>query len=139
MKYKKSNLFSPNTIFWEKAIGTTICLLIILVPLVFYPWCITVFLPAKELVFKLLIVIALMFWGFKITSKERVCFKSYPLNLPILSFISLSLLSLFWSNSFLLSVTELHLFLAGPFLYFITINNINNEKQINAILNTIIF
>jgi len=138
LKYKKSYLFSPNTIFWEKAIGTTICLLIILVPLVFYPFCVTVFLPAKELLFKLLIVIALMFWGLRITSKERVCFKYYPLNLPILSFISLSLLSLFWSKSFLLSVTELPLFLAGPFLYFITINNINNEKQINTILNTVI-
>ena len=139
MKHKKSYLFSSNTIFWEKAIGTTIFLLVILVPLVFYPWCITVFLPAKELLFKLLIVIALMFWGLKITNKEGTCFKHYPLNLPILSFISISLLSLFWSNSFLLSVTELPLFLAGPFLYFITINNINNEKQINTILNTVIF
>jgi len=138
LKHKKSYLIPYRNIFWEKAIGTTICLLIILVPLVFYPWCITVFLPAKELVFKLLIVIALMFWGLRITSGERVCFKHCPLNLPVLSFISISLLSLFWSNSFLLSVTELPLFLAGPFLYFITINNINNEKQIKTILNTVI-
>ena len=138
MKHKKSYLFLTNTIFWEKAIGTTICLLVILVPLVFYPWCITVFLPAKELLFKLLIVIALMFWGLKITSGEKVSFKRYPLNLPILSFISLSLLSLFWSKSFMISAAELPLFLAGPFLYFITFNNINNEKQINIILNTVV-
>jgi len=138
LKRKKSYLISQKNIFWEKAIGTTICLLVVLVPLVFYPWCITVFLPAKELLFKLLIVIALMFWGLKITSEKKLSFNHSPLNVPILSFISLSLLSLFWSNSFLLSVTELPLFLAGPFLYFIIINNINNEKQINTILNTVI-
>jgi tetratricopeptide (TPR) repeat protein len=138
LKHKRSSLISQKNIFWEKTIELSIFLLIILVPLALYPCCITVFLPAKELVFKLLVVIALMFWGLRITSEEKLSFNHSPLNLPILSFISLSLLSLFWSNSFLLSITELPLFLAGPFLYFITINNINNEKQINTILNTVI-
>jgi len=135
LKHKKSYLFSPSTIFWENAIGTTICLLVILVPLVFYPFCITVFLPAKELIFELLVVIALMLWGLKIISKEKLSFNHSPLNLPILSFLSIGVISLFWSNSFMVSLKELPLFLAGPFLYFIILNNINNEQQINRILN----
>ena len=135
MEYKGPYLFSPNSIFWGKAIETNIFLLIILVPLVFYPYCITVFLPAKELVFELLVVVALMFWGLRIISKEKFCFNHPSLNLPILSFMGICILSLFWSNSFLVSLKELPLFLAGPFLYFIIINNINNEQQINRILN----
>jgi O-antigen ligase/Tfp pilus assembly protein PilF len=138
LEYKESDLIPHKNIFWEKAIEITIFLLIILVPLALYPFCITVFLPAKELVFALLVVISLMFWGLKIISKERLSFNHSPLNLPILSFISICLFSLFWSDSIMVSVKELPLFLAGPFLYFITINNINNEKQINTILNTVI-
>ena len=138
MEYKELNIAADKDTFWEKAIETNIFLLIILVPLVFYPYCITVFLPAKELVFKLLLVSTLMFWGLKIISKEKLRFNHSPLNFPILGFISISILSLFWSNSFMVSLKELPLFLAGPFLYFIILNNINNEQKINRILNMVI-
>jgi O-antigen ligase/Tfp pilus assembly protein PilF len=136
--YKKSDLISHKNIFWEKATEISIFLLVILVPLVFYPFCITVFLPAKKLVFALLIIISLMFWGFKIVSKERLLFNHSPLNLPILSFISICLLSLFWSDSLMVSVKEFPLFLDGPFLFFVVINNINDERQIKRILNIVI-
>lgn len=139
MEYKESDLVPNKSIFWEKAIETNIFLLIILVPLAFYPYCIAVFLPAKELVLGLLVTITLMFWGFKIISKGKFCFNHSPLNLPILSFLSIGVISLFWSNSFMVSLKELPLFLAGPFLYFIIINNINNEQQINRILNAVLF
>lgn len=138
MEYRKSDLISRRSIFWEKATEISIFLLIILVPLVFYPFCITVFLPAKKLVFTLLVSISLMFWGFKIVSKERLSFNHSPLNLPVLSFISICLLSLFWSDSVMVSVKEFPLFLAGPFLFFVVINNIYNERQIKRILDIVI-
>jgi O-antigen ligase/Tfp pilus assembly protein PilF len=138
MAYKKSDIISRKNIFWEKAIEISIYFLVILVPVVFFPWCITVFLPAKKLVFALLVVISLMFWGFKIASKERLSLNHSPLNLPVLSFISICILSLFWSDSVMVSVKELPLFLAGPILYFVVINNINDERQINRILNIVI-
>ena len=138
MEYKEQDLIPHKNIFWGKAIGTTIYLLIILVPLALYPYCITVFLPAKELVFELLVVITLMFWGLKIISKERLSFNHSPLNLPILSFISICILSLFWSDSVMVSVKEFPLLLAGPFLFFVVINNINDERQIKRILNVVI-
>jgi O-antigen ligase len=136
--YKKSDLISRKNIFWEKAIEISIYFLVILVPIVFYPFCITVFVPAKKVVFALLVVISLMFWGFKIVSKEKLSLNHSPLNLPILSFISICLLSLFWSDSVMVSVKELPLLLAGPFLYFVVINNINDERQIRRILNIVI-
>jgi len=138
LQYKKSELISRKNTFWEKAIEITIYFLVILVPVVFYPFCITVFLPAKKLVFALLIVISLMFWGLKIISKERLSFNHSPLNLPVLSFISICILSLLWSDSVMVSVKEFPLLLAGPFLYFVVINNINDERQINRILNVVI-
>jgi len=138
LKSKKSELISRKNTLWEKAIEITIYFLVIMVPVVFYPFSITVFLPAKKLVFALLVVISLMFWGLKIISKERLSFNHSPLNLPILSFISICILSLFWSDSVMVSVKEFPLLLAGPFLYFVVINNINDERQINRILNVII-
>jgi len=138
LEYKELNIAAGKDTFWKKAIEITIFFLVILVPLVFYPFCIPVFLPAKKLVFALLIVISLMFWGFKIVSKERLSFNHSPLNLPILSFISICILSLFWSDSVMISVKELPLFLAGPFFYFVIINNINDERQIKRILNIVI-
>ena len=124
--------------FWTKTIEISIIALIILVPIVFYPRCIDVFNPAKELTAELLVIIGLMFWELRMINKEEIKFISTPLNLPILSFIAICVLSLIWSNSFFVSLKELPLFLAGPLLYFIIVNNINSEKQINQILSVVL-
>ena len=73
---------------WTNAIEVSIIDLVILVPIVFYPWCITVFLPAKEVLAEILVLLALMFWGFNIIDREKLKFISTPLNFPILSFVS---------------------------------------------------
>ncbi|MBU4361193.1 tetratricopeptide repeat protein, partial [bacterium] len=39
-----------------------------------------------------------------------------------------------WSNSFFVSLKELPLFLAGPLLYFIIVNNVSSQVQVNRIL-----
>ena len=71
LKYKKSNLISVNHTFEEKAIEISIFLLIILVPLVFYRHCADMFFPIKELIFELLVAIALMFWVLKIINSKK--------------------------------------------------------------------
>ena len=134
MEQKEINLSNHNKSFWTNAIEASIIALVILVPIAFYPRCITVFIPAKEMIAEVLIVLGLMFWGLKIINKEELKFTSTPLNFPILSFISICILSLIWSNSFFISLTELPLFLAGPLLYFVITNSINDERQINRIL-----
>ena len=138
MEYKKIKLSEYNQSLWTKAIETSTIALVILVPLVFYPYCITVFVPAKEVTAEILILLGLMFWGLKIISKEELKFTNSPLNFPILSFMLICVLSLLWSNSFFVSMKELPLFLAGPLLYFIITNNINDERQIDRILNVLL-
>ena len=138
MSRKKINLSNHSSLFYTKAIETTIIGLIILVPIIIHPRCISVFGPAKEFTFEALVIIGLMFWVLKIIDREEIRFTSSPLNLPILSFIAICVFSLIWSNSFFVSLKELPLFLAGPLLYFIIVNNIRGEKQIDRIIGTIV-
>jgi len=138
VEQKEINLSNPNKSFWTNAIEASIIALVVLLPIAFYPWCITVFSPAKEMIAEVLIVLGLMFWGLKMISREEIKFTSTPLNFPTLSFIAICVLSLIWSNSFFISLKELPLFLAGPLLYFVITNSINDERQINRILDILL-
>ena len=134
MKKKELNLAKDNVSPWTNAIEATIIALVVLVPTVFSTHCITLFIPPKEAIMQVLVLLALMFWGLKMVSKEEFKFTSTPLNFPLLSFIIICTLSLMWSNNFFVSLKELPLFLAGPLLYFIIVNNVSGQEQINRIL-----
>ncbi len=134
MEYKETNVIRQNQSFWNNAIETTIIILIISTPLVFYPYLVRIFNPPKELTFNILVIIGLMFWKLKMVNKEEVKITRTPLNLPVLAFMVICPLSLLWSNSPMVSLLELPLFLAGPILYFIVVNNIKDDDQINRLL-----
>jgi len=134
MEYKETNVIRQNHSFCTKAIEATIIALIISTPLVFYPYLVRIFNPTKELAFNILVIIGLMFWKLKMVNKGEVKIIPSPLNLPVLAFMVICALSLFWSNSPMVSLLELPLFLAGPILYFIVINNIHDKYQINRLL-----
>jgi len=138
MKQNKINTSDFNSSFHSKAIEITIIALTVLVPLAFHPRCYTHFPPAKEFTFEALVIIGLMFWAIKMVGREEIKFIPTPLNLPILSFIAICTLSLIWSDTFFTSLKELPLFLSGPFLYFIIVNNIKSEKQISRIISAVI-
>jgi O-antigen ligase/Tfp pilus assembly protein PilF len=140
MEQKEINLpkVSNEKSIWTNAIEVTIIALIILTPLVFYPYLERIFNPPKELVFEILVIIGLMLWKLKMVSKEEVKITRTPLNPPVLAFITICVLSLFWSDSPMVSLLELPLFLTGPILYFIVVNNIHNDHQINRILNILL-
>lgn len=138
MEQKETTLPKYNKSFFTNAIEASVIALVVLVPIVFYPYCRTVFIPAKELIAEILVILSLMFWGFKTLSQEKAKLTSSTLNFPILSFISICVLSLIWSNSFFISLKELPLFLAGPLLYFVITNNISDERQISRILNVLL-
>ncbi|PKP59526.1 hypothetical protein CVT91_06545 [Candidatus Atribacteria bacterium HGW-Atribacteria-1] len=138
MEYKKLSVSTYQDAFYIKFIEAVIIALVVLTPLAFYPYCIPVFAPVKALIFEVLVVIGLMFWGIKNISQERLIFVRSPMDFPILSFMAICAFSLLWSDSPFISLKELPFFLAGPLLYFIVINNIYNERQINCVLNVII-
>jgi O-antigen ligase/Tfp pilus assembly protein PilF len=140
MKYKNLSLadYDYGRSCWIKIIEIIILVLVILVPVVLCSRTLDIFLPAKELTFKLLVILGLMFWGLRIVSEEKLKIIRTPLDLPILSFMAISVLSLLWSNSPMVSLKELPLFLAGPFLFFIITNNIQDERQINYIIRALL-
>jgi len=138
MEQKEINSNNYQNSFYTKSIEIIVITLAILTPLVFCPYLIRNFNPAKELVFEILTIAGLTFWAFRALNKERIKFTPSPLNLPILSFILICIFSLFWSDSPFISLIELPLFLTGPILYFIVINNIYHERQIDNILNVIL-
>jgi O-antigen ligase/Tfp pilus assembly protein PilF len=138
MEQKELNLTKENVSLWTNAIEATIIALVVLVPVAFSPRCITLFIPPKEAIMQVLVLLALMFWGLRMVSREEFKFTSTPLNFPVLSFITICTLSLMWSNNFFVSLKELPLFLAGPLLYFAVTNNIYAEHQISRILNILL-
>ena len=138
MEYKETNVIRQNYSFWNNAIEATIIILIISTPLVFYPYLVRIFNPPKELAFNILVIIGLMLWKLKMVNKEEVKIVLTPLNLPILAFMAICILSLLWSNSPMLSLLELSLFLAGLILYFIIANNIKSKHQINHLLTSLL-
>ena len=138
MGNRKINVLDYNYFFYTNAIEASVISLVVLVPIVFSPRCITLFIPPKEAIMQVLVLLALMFWGLKMVSREEFKFTSTPLNFPVLSFITICTLSLMWSNNFFVSLKELPLFLAGPLLYFAVTNNIYAERQISRILNILL-
>ena len=138
MDKQKAITIENKTSFYTNAIEATIIILIISTPLVFYPYLLRIFNPPKELVFEILVIIGLILWKLKMVSKEEVKITRTPLNPPVLAFITICVLSLFWSDSPMVSLLELPLFLTGPILYFLVVNNIHNDHQINRILNILL-
>ena len=135
MKYKEEPYLNFNTqSFYIKSIKIIILSLITLVPIIFYLHCIDEYNPIKEATAGMLVVIGLMLWGLNITNQKNFHFANHSLNLPILSFMIICLLSLIWSDSLTVSIKELPLFLMGPCLYFIIINNLNYPKHVDQIL-----
>ena len=138
MDKEKVITIEKNNSFYTKTIEVVIITMIVLIPTIFYPRVINIFHPIKTLTFSLLVIVGLMLWGFNVLKKEEFKIISNPLNIPILSFVIICVFSLIWSNSPFISLKELPLFLAGPLLYFIIINNIYNEGQINRIIGAVI-
>jgi len=138
MEQEELTLSKFNQSIWTNAIEIVIITMIVLIPTIFYSRVIDIFHPIKTLTFSLLVIIGLMFWGFNILKKEEFKLVSSPLNIPVLSFIIICILSLIWSDSPFVSLKELPLFLSGPLLYFVIVNNILNLRQVNRIIGAII-
>ena len=138
MEQKETTLPKYNKAFFTNAIEAVIIAMIVLIPAIFYPRVIDIFHPIKTLTFSLLVIVGLTLWGLNVLKKEEFKIISNPLNIPVLSFIIICVLSLIWSDSPFISLKELPLFLSGPLLYFVIVNNIYNERQINRIIGAVI-
>ncbi|MBA7530385.1 hypothetical protein ES705_22588 [subsurface metagenome] len=138
MQQEEINIPNHSSSIWTNAVETSIIALTILIPLAFYPYLTRIFNPAKELVFELLVIIGLMFWALRMVSQKKIKFIHSPLDFSVIAFMAICIFSLLWSDSPHITLKEFPLFLAGPLLYFIVVNNVNNKKQISRIISTIL-
>jgi len=138
MLEKNSLSINKEQSVWPVAVEATIIAAIILIPTAFYFRNVNIFLTMKEFLLGIFIILGLAFWALKLVDRGRFELIASPLNFSLIAFMFISTLSIFWSNSPMVSLKELSMFLPGPLLYFIVINNIKNDKQINRILISII-
>jgi len=123
---------------WDDGIFIILLLLVILIPLAFYPYCIPVFNPAKDLILQLLTLIGFTLLLLKLIAVGRIVWIKTPLNLPIFLYLVFGSLSLIWSVNIYNSLLALPFFLAGPLLYYIASQSIKEQKYIDRLLLVII-
>ncbi len=113
---------------WDEGIYIILLLLVILIPLAFYPYCIPVFNPAKDLILQLLTLIGFTLLLLKLIAMGQFVWIKTPLNLPIFLYLVFGSLSLIWSVNIYNSLLALPLLLAGPLLYYIVSQSIKEQK-----------
>ncbi len=97
-----------------------------------------IFMLPKELVFQTLIVLALLLWLVKAWVEKKVSLSGSKLNIFILLFFAINVLSLAWSTSFHLSFRAVNNLTFRIILYFLIINSIDSEKQVNTAVNLLV-
>ncbi len=122
----------------DEGIYIILLLLVILIPLAFYPYCIPVFNPAKDLILQLLTLVGFTLLLLKLIAVGRIVWIKTPLNLPIFLYLVFGSLSLIWSVNIYNSLLALPFFLAGPLLYYIVSQSIKEQKYIDRLLLVII-
>ena len=133
---KKNNLIleKGKSSEWDEGIFIILILVIIILPVIFYPYCMSVFLPIKELSLQILVVFALTLWMLRIITFNKLEWDTADLHKPIFLYLIIGSLSLTWSVNIYSSILNLPLFLAGPALYFIVSNTIKEQNKIEKLL-----
>ena len=129
MKY-----FNNENNIYKKLILVNLKLLILCTSLFVYKHVYN-FRVNQEMSFKLFAIILFSLWILKILHNEEYSFEKTNLNLPIFIFILLMTISLLRSQSLMVSLNDYITFLFYFFIYFSIINNINDKKQFDSIIN----
>ncbi len=130
----KGNRFT----FWNDVVFMIILVSIILLPVIFYPYIVTTFVPIKNLTLQLTALLGLTIWVLRIILTENICWQINNLNKPIFLYLLTGCFSLIWSINIFNSILALPLFLAGPVLFYVITNSIGERKTIDRLLCAII-
>jgi O-antigen ligase len=123
---------------WDEGIFFVLAIMVILIPIIFYPYCIPIFQPIKQLAFQLLTLLGLALFLLKYVISERITWYKTVLDIPVLLYLLFGSLSLIWTANIYHSITALPLFLAGPILYYIISQSLKEQKFIDRLLFIII-
>ena len=129
MKY-----FNNENNIYEKLILVNLKLLILCTSLFVYKYVYS-FRINQEISLRLFTIILFSLWILKILHNEEYSFEKTNLNLPILIFILLMTVSLLRSQFFMVSLDDYLIFLFYFLICFLIINNINNKRQFDSIIN----
>ncbi len=139
MKEENNSLLNKSkSSEWDEGIFIVLMAMIILIPIVLYPYCVPVFAPIKDYSFQILAFFSLTLWMLKIISLNRLDRKISSLDKPVFLYLLIGCLSLIWSINLYHSILALPSFLAGPVLYFVIPRSIKSRKVINRLLFIII-
>jgi len=135
MKDKNNKILNQEkTSEWDEGIFFVLVITVILIPIIFYPYCIPVFQPIKELAFQLLSLLALVLFLLKLIASEKIAWSKTGLDIPVLLYLLFGSLSLIWSVNIYHSITALPFFLAGPIMCYIITQSIKEQRFIDRLL-----
>ena len=139
MNQKRSLVLNQRKSYkWDEGIFIILTILIVIPPIIFYPYSTPAFAPIKDLLFQTLVLLGLTIWVLKIITSKSISWQASCLGKPVFLYLLWGCLSLFWSVNIYNSVLALPLFLAGPILFFIIINSIREQKTIDRLILIII-
>jgi len=88
----------------------------------------------QEFILILFAITFLFIWIIKILSSEKITFVKSKLNLPLLFFTAILTLSIFLGNNIIVGAGDYLNFIAYIILFFITLNFIKSEKELNSLI-----
>ena len=88
----------------------------------------------QEFILILFAITFLFIWIIKILSSEKITFIKSKLNLPLLFFTVILTLSIFLGNNIIVGAGDYLNFIAYIILFFITLNFIKSEKELNSLI-----
>jgi len=88
----------------------------------------------QEAFLRLFLITAFFLWLLKLIILEELNWQETPLNLPLLLFILVMSISLIRNENLFIGLKDFINFLAYLILFFLIINSISNQKQINSFL-----
>jgi O-antigen ligase/Tfp pilus assembly protein PilF len=123
----KKNIVENRNIY-KKAILISLKLLILFTPLAAYKH-VDYFRDNQEAWLKLFVIIALTLWVLKYFKEQKNIWVKSPLNLHVYLFIIIMSISLMESKFLIVSLRGYLIFLSYFLIYFLVINNIENEQE----------
>ncbi|MDD3656684.1 MAG: O-antigen ligase family protein [Atribacterota bacterium] len=119
---------------WDEGIFIILIAIIVILPVIFYRYSIPNFAPIKELSLQICVVLSLTMWALKMITTESIYWQESSLDKPIFLYLLVGCLSLIWSINIYQSILAIPLFIAGPLLFYIITNSIQQQKKIEGLL-----
>jgi len=126
-------IFIENNKIYQKII-TVILKLLLLTTALFANKYVYDFRVNQEVILKLFAVILIAVWLVKTINSEKYSLQKSKLNLPIFLFVSILVLSLFISETKMVSLQDFMIFLSYILIFFLIINNLNKKIDFNSFI-----